>query len=297
MKEHLPTRADWAGGLTLVEILIAIGIMGIAMMLIAAAFPAGVAMSVAVSEETTSEMVFQQALGVIREKYSATKIDAYTRDPGNDQPRPLPRLDNYDQLPDLYLGLNKQNTWLTTESFRSAGEANGRDNRIYRFDGTTASAFSWSAIIRRMGNSGPMGNLFHVVVVVSRRPARVSSFVPNFPDDAETMGIRSGIPELRWVWCVGSDAGARTLTVHSGDRHLLTSNGYIIDEETGQVYLITGVDDEQITVLSEPPEYGEISSTDPRVFWVVPGPYDDSRSRYGRHSPAVGVFEAMLYLP
>ncbi|MBA7553771.1 hypothetical protein ES705_46370 [subsurface metagenome] len=46
-------------GLSLVELLIAIGILGVGMVLIGAAFPAGVAMSIAVSDETTSQAVFQ----------------------------------------------------------------------------------------------------------------------------------------------------------------------------------------------------------------------------------------------
>ena len=73
----------------------------------------------------------------------------------------------------------------------------------------------------------------------------------------------------------------------------MPSNGYIIDSETGQPYLITGLDYDQVTVLSEPPG---ITPPDRRLFWVVPGPYEGG-GNYGRRSPAVAVFEATLYLP
>ena len=55
-----------AGGMSLVELLVAIGILGVAMTLIGAAFPAGVIMSIAVSDESTSQTVFQKAVGEIK---------------------------------------------------------------------------------------------------------------------------------------------------------------------------------------------------------------------------------------
>ena len=55
-------KRSFACGLSLVEILIAIGIMGVTMALIGAAFPAGVMRSIAVSDETTSQAVFQKAV-------------------------------------------------------------------------------------------------------------------------------------------------------------------------------------------------------------------------------------------
>ena len=285
MNAPLITNLHSARGLTLVELLVAIGIMGISMMLIAAAFPAGVAMSVAVSDETTAQAVFQHALGVIRDKYSAARINDWAARPENDQAPMLPGA-YYEAIPDLYLGLDSGGAWDADE---------GRANRVYQAIAGRNSLFSWTGLIRRAGSSGPMGNLFHVVIIVSRRPGTGGQFVPNFPNDAEAMGVRSDIPELRSLWCVGSDAGARILTIDGADSHLLSSNGYIIDSETGQAYLITGVDGNRVTVLSVPPEPGEISSGDPRVFWIIPGPFESGK--YGRHSPAVRVFEAMLYLP
>ena len=293
MKEHLITRTNWARGLTLVEILVAIGIMGISMLLIAAAFPAGVAMSVAVSEETTSQAAFQHALGVLRERYRAQIINDWASHPDRDQFPPLASTHHYQQIPDVYLG---PETW----SEGVEGWQAGRENRVYQAIPELDSPYSWTGLIQRMGNAGPMGNLFSVVIVVSRRPGTgaSSSFVPDFPNDAEDYASTwSDIPELRSVWCDDSNDITRTLDIRPDDSDLLPSNGYIIDSETGQPYLITGVNYKDdgtgvVTVLSEPPVMDPDES---RLFWVVPGPYDGSN--YGRHSPAVAVFEATLYLP
>src|SRR3989337_231398 len=120
------------------------------MILIAAAFPAGVAMSIAISDETTAQAVFQEALAVIRDNYSVVKIP----------PANLAPTSNYDLIPNQYLG----------QDAGSYVEARGADNR--RFDEN--GLFSWSVLMKRMQSSGPMGNLFQVVVVVSRKPSGTS---------------------------------------------------------------------------------------------------------------------------
>ena len=140
MKNEPARNTNWAKGLSLVELLIAIGIMGVTMVLIGAAFPAGMAMSVAVSDETTSQAVFQKAVAEIKANLSSSNI---TPDPGN----PLTVVD-YDNL--------------------GADEDEVLNSRRL----TDTSSFSWSALIRPIDDStttGPMGILCQVVVVVSRQ--------------------------------------------------------------------------------------------------------------------------------
>ena len=116
-----PPASSLKPGLSLVELLIAIGILGVTMMLIGAAFPAGVAMSVAVSDETTSQAVFQKALAEIKANLSIS---------GNGR------------------SLTKTLTIMPPGAFDD-------DSRKL----STNSSFSWSALIRRMDDSttpGPM---------------------------------------------------------------------------------------------------------------------------------------------
>ncbi len=248
-----------AAGLSLVELLIAIGILGVGMTLIGAAFPAGVAMSIAVSDETTSQMVFQKAVAEIKAQLSIS---------GG--------------------GSGLLGTELVTMPEGDFSDIS--DSRKL----STNSSFSWSALVRRMAASGPMGNLCQVVIVVSRRP----SGSPNFVDDG---GGDSELPELRKIFCTGSDATARTLDIASGDFGMVPNGGYIIDSATGTAYIIIsrndGASEKTVTLLAEPPLDSEITATPigGRDFWVVPGPYDGSN--YGPKSPAIRVFQAMLYLP
>ena len=95
-------KSGFASGLSLIEILIAIGILAVTMMLIAAAFPAGVAMSIAVSDETTAGAVFQDALSIIRDNYSVSEITDWLI--SNPTDPPLPGTTDYSLISNLYLG-------------------------------------------------------------------------------------------------------------------------------------------------------------------------------------------------
>ena len=252
MKYAARTIRGFGKGLSLVELLIAIGILAVSMMLIAAAFPAGVAMSIAISDETTAQSVFQDAVGVIRDNYSVAAPPSGT----------LTNTD-YNLIPDVDVG--------------------GVDERKFGTNGV----FSWSALIRQIGTTGPRGNLCQVIVVVSRQP----NGSPNFKDNSNN---DSDIPELRSVECTGT-AGERTLDIaDAGEFEMVPSTRYIIDGQTGTTYSIISRNDgatDTVTLLTTLP--ADISSA--RSFWVIPGPYDGSD--YGRSSPAVRVFGAMLYLP
>ena len=246
-----------ACGLSLVEILIAIGILGVTMSLIGAAFPAGVMMSIAVSDETTSEVVFQKALAEIKEGLRSGDI-------GSEPNLVIMPEDGFDDIIDS----------------RKLED----------------SPFSWSALVRRMGASGPMwasgpmGNLCQVVVVVSRWPSGSATF-------KNEDGAGSKLPELRSVQCDDSNKNARTITVaSSANFDLVPNGGYIIDSATGTAYAIIsrdeGTNNNTVTVLGKPPNLVAA-----RNFWVVPGEYDSVNDKYGRKSPAIRVFQALVYLP
>ena len=307
MKNEPTVNATCAQGMSLVELLMAIGILGVTMMLIAAAFPAGVAMSVAVSDETTAQMAFQQALSVIRDNYSVSKVE---NDFGLSE---LASDTAYDVIPNDYLGINTSGNYDGPVGF---------DNREYEFAQGEGSFFSWSTIMRRMGTAGPRGNLHQVVVVVSRRGAGNARFVPDATvggdeDDPDTW---SDVPELRKVVCVAQSTPPpptpRTLEIHPDDFYLVPSAGYIIDGETGTAYIIISRNaggsgnPDTVTLLSEPPSDADITAgpqvtttgntdVDGRYFWLVPGECSDDGTNinYTRRSPAIRVFQAMLYLP
>ncbi len=207
-----PPASSLQPGLSLVELLIAIGILGVTMMLIGAAFPAGVAMSVAVSDETTSQAVFQKALAEIKANLTSNNVG--TGD----------------------LAIMSDNGF--NEDSRKLSEN---------------SSFSWTALVRKMGTTGPMGNLCQVVIVVSRRAGKN----PNFVDEDD---YESELPELREVTCISSDTNARTLTIED-DFDMVPNDGYIIDATTGTAYIIVSRDegdpyddtDNKIVLLSKPP--------------------------------------------
>ena len=246
-------------GLSLIEILIAIGILAVSMMLIAAAFPAGITMSIAVSDETTSQAVFQKALAEIEDNV----------EPGDFTPD-----DTYKRL-----------VLLLDSAFAEADKSRKLDEN---------SPFSWAALIRPIDDNptatGPMRKLCQVIIVVSRRPS--GSHFEN-----ESLVTGRPIPELRSVSCTDSSDTARTITVApAANFDLVPSSGYLIDSKTGIAYSIISRNvgaETTITVLSEPP--GDVA-TDNRNFWVIPGPYEDG-NKYGQSSPAIRVFQAMLYLP
>jgi hypothetical protein len=216
-------------------------------------------MSIAISDETTSQSVFQDAVGVIRDNYSVAAPPT----------GPLTNTE-YNLIPDGDLD-------------KSGNAADGLKNR--KFD--TTGVFSWSALIRQIGTTGPSGNLCQVIVVVSRQPSGSPDFVGS-----------STIPELCSVNCTASDDDARTITIKTSDFDLVPNSGYIIDGETGITYSIISRNDgvsKTVTLLTEGPSNADIAGD--RDFWVVPGPQDGSSGGYGLSSPAVRVFQTMVYLP
>ena len=230
MKNEPARNTNWAKGLSLVELLIAIGIMGVTMVLIGAAFPAGVAMSVAVSDETTSQAVFQKAVAEIKDKLSSSAVGSGAN------------------LVNMSAVFNDESRTLTANN-----------------------TFSWSAMVRRMATTGPMGNLCQVVVVVSRQK-------PVY-DASNNLAL----PDLKSVNCTGSKPEDRTLDIADES---VPHGGYIIDETTGTAYIIVSRENNKVTTLSTPPSGASGN------FWVIPGPAGNPKN-----SPSIRVFQAMLYLP
>ena len=279
MKYDGCTTANSPRGLSLIELLIAIGILGVTMMLIAAAFPAGVAMSIAVSDETTAGAVFQDAMSVIRDNYKISRI------PGPDLPS-----GTYTVIPDEYLSWDS-----SIPGYNLPATGLGRRKREYEIAGQS-STFSWSALIRReSATTSPMGNLCHVIIIVSRQPTGN----PNFLDEARANSV---IPELRSVPCISSDPTVRTIEVDSSVDPLelvplthferVPSAGYIIDSTAGTAYLIISRNNnDTVTLLTQSPAGVN------HDFWLIPGPYDSVGGNYGRVSPAIRIFQTTLYWP
>ena len=138
-------------GLSLVELLIAIGILAISMMLIAAAFPAGVAMSIAVSDETTAQSVFQKAVAEIVDNVG---IGDFTPDADN----------NLIILPD-------------GSCERDFGNSPFSWSALIRPVDDTAS--------------GAMRNLCQVIVVVSRQPSGSPDFLDDGDGGSTIPELRS----------------------------------------------------------------------------------------------------------
>ena len=151
MRYEAGKTGKWAKGLSLIEILIAIGILAVSMMLIAAAFPAGVAMSIAVSDETTAQSVFQEALAEIKDNVG---IGDFTPDGDN----------NLVLLPD-------------------GGCEREFGNGIFSWAALIRPVDDTA--------TGVMGNLCQVIIIVSRKPSGNPNFRDNDDNDSEIPELRS----------------------------------------------------------------------------------------------------------
>jgi len=135
--------AFWRKCFSLAELMVAIGILGIGLLMVAAAFPVAIDQVRQAVELQTSRMVFDEAVNKLKTQITSSELDRYvdgTAGAGNAyrmETGPLPIfLLSFDEIDDVSGGQN---------NFFSALENN---DCVYSGDDT----YGWSAAVQRIGN-------------------------------------------------------------------------------------------------------------------------------------------------
>lgn len=260
-------------GFSLVEILMAVMILGVGMIMIASVFPVGANWARQNIEETIGSIVAKNAVGIIQTRYTAANLDTVDNTiqaiPGIVGPNPL--------LP------------LVERAY-----AFGKEPAYPATDPTNANYF-WTALIRRSGGANSTSDTFDLYILVFNRndPNQIfrstNSDGDPFPSGVtEVTGARALTNELNIPCVIQTPTVDRTgentflfplPPIQFGTvRGLLGSQ--LIEQNTGNVYRVI---DNDYKVNSTLP-----SAANPISFFHVP-PADD-----GSVSPLVYIYQTTI---
>jgi type II secretory pathway pseudopilin PulG len=137
---------------SLSELLVAIGILGVGLLMLAAAFPVGIDQVRRAVELSTSEMVFNEAVNNLKTRVTPSELEAYMADTAS-----LKLVNATDATKDIWLLDFDQLDTFNNPIFPNL------DNmaRVY----SSANSYAWLAAVQRVGNAGSRCYRFWIFIV------------------------------------------------------------------------------------------------------------------------------------
>ena len=228
-------------GFSLIEVLLAVGIIAVGMLFIAGVFPVGIHFTTIASERTIAAVVADEAFAKIR-LYGIIDFNSW----------PVPPAIACADFRDVSYGA------VNPYEFSYPSEPN---------IGISDKQFYWSALCRRVVDPDPNSRLVQVTVFVCRKPSPYLKY-PGPPDGSGVpvdwpIPVQVGIPAV---------PGPDVLQI---DQPAYINDGYtIVDNQTGQIYRVLERDavvPDRI-ILDRPWLGGPTGSV-----WVVPPPISGGR--------------------
>lgn len=288
-------------GFSVAEVMIAVGILGVALIFIAGVFPVGIRFTEVSTNRTVGTIVASEAFAKIR--LMADEVGADVTELEFEEQRDFN--DWYDDIDDSDNYIDDVNTY------------------CYPTDNTVEfgkKQYCWSALLRRVDKyrSGPnepdSSRDVQVTVFVCRRPGENQKYYkPDF-DDLKFPGNTYGIITTD-IETVDLPAPAKIGVDEVADREneleiitdkeitLINDGDLIVDDATGRIYRVleryADPDDDFILLdkdfIWDDWEGGQISGD--RFIWVVPSPWAPGSLftwKVSGKNPCVGVYQKVI---
>ncbi|MHB0945677.1 MAG: type IV pilus modification PilV family protein [Sedimentisphaerales bacterium] len=223
-------------GFSLVEVLMAVGILAVGLLLVATMFPAAIYMTTVASERTMAAIVADEAFAKIQ-IYDMNGITSTLNDPCN----------CYDW------GDGMKNEIADSEfEYPAVDPCGGGSSQYY-----------WSALYRKTSNTED--NEYQITVFVARKMnpslnykgGKSGAYYPNpWPVPIE-IGIAAGSKD------------SPTMDIGGGDENLVNPSATIVDNETGKLYTVVKRGDDGVDARITLDRNLE---SDIKAIWLIPPP-------------------------
>ncbi len=285
---HAKTKQD---GFSAAEVLIAVGILGVAMIFVAGIFPVGLRFAQISIDRTTAAIAANEAFA---------KIQLYSNEI-NPQIYPQLRSDRCRDFNDWFDEIDSSNDYIVDVNTFSYPT----DNTI-KFD---KKHYCWSALLRRTDQFRPDPNkpdsshdVQATVFVCSRQAPTVRYYQPdaNSPFGSNSYGGITGnvdrLPRPVRVEIEQVSGRDNELRIKkSGERYLINDGDIIIDDETGMIYRVQerykgSPPNDQIILLDK-----DWRNSTSGFVWVVPPPAaPGTAGGFSGRNPCVAVYQKVI---
>jgi len=239
---------------SLSELLVAIGILGVGLLMLAAAFPVGIDQVRRAVELSTSEMVFNEAVNNLKTRVTPSELEAYMGDTTS------PKVPNADPTKEIWL-LNFDATLGVNRIFANLHQ-NPSASPLIPSDlvYSGANSYAWQAAVQRVGSAG--GRCYRFWIFVVREPTGIINStgdklralfeVPPISVTAPGGNILQNVTPKpnRGQFLLGSDGEVYKVTDAAADPSVQTIK---VDRDAaglatnGSVTFITGITGAQLT--------------------------------------------------
>ena len=286
-------------GFSVAEVMIAVGILGVALIFIAGVFPVGIRFTEVSTNRTVGTIVASEAFAKIR--LMADKVGADVTELEFEEQRDFN--DWYDDIDDSDNYLDDVNTYCYPT-----------DNTV-EFEN---KHYCWSALLRRVDkyiggpNEPDSSRDVQVTVFVCRRAGNNPKYYKPAFDDLKFPGDTYGLITAEIVALPGPvkievdnvtnrDNELRIVTISK--RTLINDGAIIVDDATGRIYRVleryAAPDDDFILLdknfLRE--DWRGSPLSDPYYIWVVPPPWAPgagSTWKVSGKNPCIGVYQKVI---
>jgi|GEM_PF-2137730 len=201
-------------GFTMAEVLLAVIVLGIGLIMVAAAFPVGANWNRQSAEESVAQVIGQTALAAIQVRYSAADLNGI-----GEVAEPLPNIGA--RLPWRMRAYAHDEIvpWPVPASWGPVGDRTGNTNAP-----RVAPLYSWTALVRRQPNLNPGGeNRFDVYILVCKK----GELRQTFGTDPGAPGRVAGDPMVGGSYCMPAMARVGLGSVPNGVRVVLDRTGAV----------------------------------------------------------------------
>jgi prepilin-type N-terminal cleavage/methylation domain-containing protein len=231
-------------GFSLVEVLMAVGILAVGLLLVATMFPAAIYMTTVASERTMAAIVADEAFAKIQ-IYDMNGITSTLNDPCN----------CYDW------GDGMKNEITESEFSYPPVDPCGGSSQYY-----------WSALYRKTNNN-PADNEYQITVFVARK------MNPSLTYESGSIAAgRSGGNSWPMPIEIGITTGSQdspTMDIANGDENLVNPPVTIVDNETGKLYTVVKRGDDGVDARITLDRKLE---SDIKSIWLIPPPISGGKN-------------------
>ncbi|MFH1615262.1 MAG: prepilin-type N-terminal cleavage/methylation domain-containing protein [Planctomycetota bacterium] len=251
-------KRDIKKGFSLTEVMMAVGILAVALVFIAGTFPVGVSLTAVATERTIAAVVSDEAFAKIR----IYGVDMNPGDPNHPFNNGGCAVFDVNMTPGRFFDSNEYeypSTYLA---------------------GPEEKKYTWAALCRLAEPGDPASRLVQMTVFISR----ISGAWGRYPRDAnDSFGGLMPVPVRIEVQTVAGDD--KRVEVLNNKQRLVHEGSTIVEDSTGEIYRVVGRDswaDEQL--LLDRVWQGGANG----YIWVIPSAI--SGGRY----PCVGVYQKVV---
>lgn len=251
-------------GFSLIEVLMAMGVLTVGMLMVAGTFPVGIHLTAVSTERTLGAVAADEAFAKIRLYGSRMNLSSVTLTASNTQK-------TYD-FNDVYTNYTNTSDKITSSEFEYPSVLGAQIDKRY----------NWSALFRFSNVND--ANQCQITVFVSRKVSDAMQYYSQaLTTYAPTTSPISSRPVPTLIGSVSGSQNQNYINVSAANIVYFSDDSVIVDNATGKIYRVIELDQVAGVIYLDRKLEDAVSD-----IWVVPVPID------GGKNPCVGVYQRII---